>query len=51
MELRLLKYFLMVAQEENFTRAAEKLHKNGVAETRDFSHERSHAFPPFNLKY
>lgn len=26
MELRLLKYVLMVAQEANFTRAAEKLH-------------------------
>lgn len=26
MELRVLKYFLIVAREENFTRAAELLH-------------------------
>ncbi|MBD9219710.1 MAG: LysR family transcriptional regulator, partial [Clostridiales bacterium] len=26
MELRVLKYFLMVAREENITRAAEQLH-------------------------
>ena len=26
MELRVLRYFLMVAREENITKAAEKLH-------------------------